>query len=162
MLSLADAIKHPLYSAVSARVHRYPSSNDWRFEHLCYVRWCAYALEGGVVADYDVFPRVPFPPQEWPGFMNGSLCLDPGFVSGTIANYEAFIQRILTHRPNGHTSDMTIMKANGDLFNRLPLTNNYGAELWDTFPLTHFPNGIMHLAKADLVRTVLSVHSKTS
>lgn len=144
-LTLADAKPHPLFEAVSKCADEFPTVNNRHYEKLCFQRWCAYAKVGGLCVDYDVLPLKPFPPQTWPGFINGSKFIDPGFVCGEIEHYESFLRRIVAHKPaNGHVSDQTVIKDNADLFTEtLPLVQCYHSPDWETFPLVHFANGLM-------------------
>lgn len=163
VLSMKDAVRHRLFGDLCLRVQKYPSVNDWRFESLCYYRWCAYALHGGLCADYDVFPRESFPPRAFEGFVNGSPYIDPGFVAGTPAHIEQFLQRLLTFTPNSpHVSDAIIMKANSDLFTSTPaFTLCYRDPGWESHPLVHFANGKMDdyrvIPRVDQIRSVLKL-----
>ena len=163
VLNMTDAIQHPLFPAVAARILQYPSVNDWRYESLCYYRWCAYARVGGLCVDYDILPQKPFPPQSWPGFINGSKDIDPGFVAGGGEHYERFLQRILAYQPHGnHVADQSIIKDNADLFTEtFPFAQCYSNDRWQEFPLVHFANGLMQpytkISRIDQIRSILKL-----
>lgn len=160
VLSKADAQRHPKFDAVSANSKRFPTVNGKEFELACFIRWCAFSLISGAVTDYDVFPRVPFPPAEFPIPFCGDPCNGPGFLVGNQYDFNAVVDVIAGYTPTSHdqhegkphVSDLLILQRNPNLFpNVRTLQAGYGASGWDSVPLIHFGNAYM---KTNLPRSV--------
>lgn len=157
VLGMADAQRHPKFQQVADHAARLPTINNRRFSDVNFLRWCAFAQVDGVVADYDVFPRVPFPPLDLPSMFNGDLNGGPGFVYGPIP----MVDWILAAQPEPpHICDMVVMARRireGTVMR--DLVRCYGVPGWDQVPLVHFGNGYMktNLPKAEEIKQVLQL-----
>jgi len=59
---MADAERHPLYQELNARIQKLGMCTNPVFQRLCFVRWLAYAADGGGwMSDYDVLPMDFYP-----------------------------------------------------------------------------------------------------
>lgn len=144
-----DAKKHPLYNAMVEKADSLPRTTDKVYHRYCFVRWLAYSLVGGCVADYDVFPRTLFRFAPCNHSINGSLTLQPGFVFAPKEWFTRYIQTLLNYKTNEfdlwegkpHVCDMVVMRSNPQMFNEITdlvrLVNEPG---WRTVPLVHFAN----------------------
>lgn len=55
ILNEAIARQHPKYAEVTAKIAKFPTTNNKTYEAACYLRWLALAVVGGgLLSDYDV------------------------------------------------------------------------------------------------------------
>lgn len=150
VVSSKDCINHPRYEEMRAKANSFPYVTDPFFHRKNFVRWLAFdQAGGGVLADYDVFPRRQFSLPDDRRNINGTVALNPGFIRVSRAWVQRFIEVILSYnwKPtdvfegNPHVSDMVIMQNNGQLFDcTIDLCRIFGDPGWENAPLTHFSN----------------------
>lgn len=158
VLTIDDAMSHPLYEEFTERCSKLPTVNMPAYEMACYHRWLAVARKGGgFMSDYDVmnYSFTPTQPQadlvmfeSHPTEEN----VTPSVVGGTAAGFTTAAMVFATcngddvrmdegGRP--HTSDMIIlqyMKHRG-LYVTCPIVKQYRADGWKEAPLVHFSHG---------------------
>lgn len=170
VVGLDLAITHPKYQQMEEKIKALPTVNDRKYERVCFLRWLAFAQVGGLIADYDVFPRVPYPPEAFEDkdvFVNGTQTCACGFISGTKEDLEKIVDTIIEYKPDQldvcggrpHVSDMTIIiRKREELFKKLTtISSIFGLPGWETYPLVHFANQGMDAMKAHLIRKVLNL-----
>ena len=143
------AKQHPKFEVLTAHASTLPTVNDKGYEMACFQRWCAFALEGGLVCDYDVLPRDKFPPREFSGFINAGVDCGISLFHGKPSDYEIVIDTIICYSPSPddlwqgkpHVSDATVLKRNMHIFpNELDLVRGYTDPGWETADLIHYAN----------------------
>lgn len=122
ILGVKDFHKHPKYKVMDAKFHSFPTVNPKRYEIACFRRWCAMAVIGGFMVDYDVFPYglSPFTPDRGLVFYDRGKV--PCAVSGSKEDYEKMLRWFLGYEGevddcvNGraHISDQTITTKQND------------------------------------------------
>lgn len=142
--------RHARRAELEDALDHQPFLKSHRFEIANQLRWCGFAQVDGVVADFDVFPRVPvFPPRWFHGFVNCDEEGGPGFIAGRYTDFEKIVGMLLAHQlgpldtseGKPHSSDMTKMRQHRDLFDSFePMVRCYGVPDWREKPLVHFGN----------------------
>jgi len=104
VLNETHAEVHPLYAAYRAKVDTFPTINPREYDRACWLRWLALdAVGGGIMADYDVFPRalrtLPVYDQ-FTIFERGVPCL----AGGTQLAIRQWIEYVMGH-PDGYSPD---------------------------------------------------------
>lgn len=178
LLGPSNALSHPKLQAMKDKASALPTINGRDYEKACFVRWCAFANAAAtipdpvVITDYDVFPRVPYPPRDYPEMFNGDPSNGPGWIVARREGIEAIIDTILAYEPRStdftdnrpHVSDMIILINNRSLFSVVePIIVCYGVPGWRNYPLTHFANAYMSqkLSKHREIAAVLHVERLT-
>lgn len=171
VLGIEDAKRHPRFNDVTRKASELPTVNSKTFELACYHRWLAFAMVGGIAADFDVFPQKPFPPTIFTEFTCGELGGSPGFVAGSKEDFDKIVDLILQYQTTPqdqsgckpHVSDMVILLRNPTVFTkRLDLVRTYMQHgEWDKSPMVHFGNAHMKfrstMDRADEIRKVLGL-----
>jgi hypothetical protein len=165
IVGLAEARKHPLYERFSNSSQLANSSihNNPKYTLLCYLRWLAYAVEGGLWCDYDVM-NYGFRPEDLPVHPDASV---PMFLSGagacgfaTAEGYQKIID-IYTELSDEYSSsaresvpegvdinDMTVMRySHPEWYNSISyrdprFCHDYSYDGWEMKKLVHFPHGL--------------------
>lgn len=175
-----DAKKDPRWEAMKEKAKNFPCRQGAKnFERANFERWLAFAQIDGAVTDYDVFPRVPFPPQEFRGFVCGDGCGGPGFIVGTKIDFSFTVDVILSYEVQSddiwdsqpHICDMRVLQKNKGIYDRI-LHNIacFGEKGWEERPLVHFGNASLDAytncfkdkTKADAVRELIELHYQPS
>lgn len=172
-----DARRDPRYAASQAHIAALPCLPTSKFfERAALERWLAFSQVDGAVADYDVFPMAPFPPQDFGG---GFVCTDqaggPGLIIGSRANFSQVADIILNYQmaPDDnwqgipHIGDMRILWKHKHIYDKvLNLHTCYSMPGWETFPLIHFgnhylvelTNNFRAMNKAQIVKRLVLEH----
>lgn len=144
VLRLADALQHPKFVEMMVKTKFIPTQTDFFYHQMTYLRWLAFARYDGVYADYDVFPRREVPEIERHVPVNGTLTLQPGFISATRDWCENLIETFLAFEPTidqKQVSDQEIVRSHPELFGKvLDLCRVFGEVGWETVPLVHYSN----------------------
>lgn len=179
ILGLEDAYRHLSYKDLLVQVAGFPTINSRSFELACYRRWCAFATvketDRFVVTDTDVFPRIPFSPQNFPeGFICGDSMNGVGFILGLTSDMERIVNAILSYTPGPsdlelglpHVSDFRIIQRTPLFDQTIPLVACYGTPNWEALPLIHFGNGYLkhhgRLSKTDEIKAILAPQTSCS
>lgn len=153
IIGMEEALRHPDFSRLWRMAESMPTVNDKMFSVVNFVRWCAFAGVNGVVTDYDVLPRVPFPPRDFETFFSGDRDNGPGFLAGLCSDFDRVVQLILNYsimpddivRGQPHVCDMTILRRHPELYlSKQDLVRCYGVHGWQDVPLTHFGNAYLN------------------
>lgn len=164
ILGPQDAAKHPKFGILTDHAKTLPTVNDKGYEMACYQRWCAFALEGGLISDFDVLPRDTFPPREFSGFINAGVDCGVSLFHGRPSDYEIVIDTIICYSPSQedqwegkpHVSDATIIRKNLHIFpNEMDLVRGYTDPGWETAELIHYANlRLKHRGKMERVAEI--------
>jgi hypothetical protein len=168
VLSLEDAKKHPRYYEIdlknySSNLYKY-SLNGASYLELCYSRWFAYGLYGGVWSDYDVI-NYGFSPEDSEqlvqhepvfidhigscGFatLNGHEKIIEGFIDAY--KNDNIVNNILSlQKKYNQTQDISDMHINRKIntpikFPNIPLCNEkFSDDEWRKSKLVHYHNGL--------------------
>lgn len=149
IVKLSDCILHPKFSLLLTKANSFPTQLDPFTHRMCFLRWLAFAGVGGVVADYDVFPKGPIP--QFPEHIATTVQADlhPGFIVAPKQWCERFVDEMLNYRMNGgetflgqpHVCDQEIMARIPNLFDQVEdLCRIFGDPGWEEKPLVHFSN----------------------
>lgn len=167
ILGIRDAAKHPNFGRMWTKSESMPTVNDRLFSTVNFLRWCAFARVNGVITDYDVLPRVSFPPRDFRLPFSGDRDGGPGFMVGSCSDFERIVDLILGYHPKPednhlgqpHVCDMTILRQyHQKLYDgREDLIKCYGVSGWKTVPLVHFGNSYLDngRSKRDQIHEIL-------
>lgn len=174
ILSLADAKRDPAYEAYRQKFARLPTVNWKQYETVCYLRWLAFAGQGGgVFVDYDIMnmPAGRIPVSAGKCGLGADLISYPAFLPMLVyASPEAakrLVQSLADYRLEGddeyngrpHISDMYIIrKRRQQLFSALlPNPKDY---LWHfaSFAKQQLNNTqVDAMTRSEWIRTSLTV-----
>lgn len=90
VLTEADCMAHPRFRHLSAIFEGMPSVNPKGYDRACMIRWCAMAVFGGIMTDYDLFNLSfkPISPGELTFYERNRV---PCIVSGTPGQFERLL-----------------------------------------------------------------------
>lgn len=150
VLTLSNAQMHPSFNGIWEKANSLPTVNNRDFERACFIRWCAFALFRGAIADSDVFPRVNYPPRDYEIPYTADPCGGPGFMVGSTFSYDHILHAIFDYEPKPtdtvfgkpHVSDLTVLQ-NDNHFARNNDIACYGVDGWRDKPLIHFGNAYL-------------------
>lgn len=164
------AKQDPRYEAMMSKARVLPCVNHRGFERANFERWLAFSTVDGAITDYDVFPRCPFPPKEFPGFWCGETFGGPGWIVGTKADFSRIADLLLAYeaQPDDlfqgtpHVSDMTILQrqqGKSTIYDHLEsIIQCFDVPGWENLPLVHFGNAsIAHLMRENVGHTKAQV-----
>lgn len=153
------ARKHPFFAEFDKGLERLPTQNSRAYELACYHRWLALAhVGGGILADYDVFPRgvhgemICEPTPNKLHLMQANCvcpCLSVSSADVALRVCKEFITReFQMHAINGqpHMSDQyaleQIVQAGADWIVQHDAVLLYTEPGWETRPFVHFANRV--------------------
>lgn len=146
IMRLVDCLLHPKFIPLLAKANTLPNTGHELYHRICILRWLAFSHVGGVLADYDVFPKGPVP--QFPDHISTNCNADihPGFVVAPKSWCERFVDEIISYRvpedKTGTVCDQEIMMTTPNLFDQVhDLCRIFGEPSWKEKPLVHFAIG---------------------
>jgi len=161
VLTLQDAMKHPYFETMKIEVEKVFPKDE--YNRLCFYRYLAMAIEGGIMSDYDTFPTN-YPLDEALELPNGGAFTSyqahvPSLISASAKEWERVAILMTKHLPKTRKSDMYTLKELGnegghDLIFLLPSYNVH------TF-LPYKSKGVINCKEAANFRAVHVSHFAT-
>ncbi len=140
LLGRSDAQRHPLFQRYLAKMSVVPSASPAGYDLACWIRWLAFAVNGGGLAiDFDVINRS-FPAGQFVDepVLIADMARVPCMVFASSDGAEDIVQRIFKHQiPSGVPySDMDFFRTSP--YPHTPVCYEIGVPGWREASVRHF------------------------